>query len=102
MLARTSVGRDINRPYLDRDRVGAALAKPVVQALTSLIRLRNSSKAFDGEFSVRGQAGEFCLSWSNGSDSAALEVNLATKSALITLVSGEEQRQICLAKLLNC
>lgn len=101
LLARTNVGRDINRPYLDRDQVRADLNRPVVKALTQLIQLRNTCKAFGGEFNVKGLDDKLWLNWSHDQDSAVLEVNLRQKSATISLVSGEEKQNISLASLLN-
>lgn len=52
LLARTQVGRDINRHYYTPAEVEAALARPVVQALLALIRVRNTHPAFAGEFAL--------------------------------------------------
>ena len=52
LLARTRVGRDINRHYYRREEIRRALDAPVSAALLELIRLRNSHPAFGGEFSV--------------------------------------------------
>lgn len=52
LLRRTGVGRDINRPYFDRQAIDAALGTDVVQRLLDLIRYRNAHPAFGGEFSV--------------------------------------------------
>jgi sucrose phosphorylase len=53
LLARTNVGRDVNRHHYARDEVLAALERPVVRAQLDLLRAR-SSPAFDGEWSVTG------------------------------------------------
>jgi sucrose phosphorylase len=53
LLARTNVGRDVNRHHYARDEVLAALERPVVRAQLDLLRAR-SSAAFDGEWSVAG------------------------------------------------
>ncbi|MEG3767892.1 sucrose phosphorylase, partial [Alteromonas sp. 14N.309.X.WAT.G.H12] len=42
LLAKTHVGRDINRPYIDEAGIDKALAKPVVQGLIKLIEIRNT------------------------------------------------------------
>lgn len=54
LLARTRVGRDINRHYYGREEIRGALDTPVCIALLELIRLRNSHPAFSGEFSMLG------------------------------------------------
>jgi sucrose phosphorylase len=53
LLARTDVGRDVNRHHYTRDEVLASLERPVVRAQLDLLRAR-SSAAFDGEWSVTG------------------------------------------------
>jgi hypothetical protein len=55
LLERTGVGRDVNRHYYTEAELRQALDRPVVQALTRLIRFRNAHPAFDGEFSASGQ-----------------------------------------------
>ncbi|MDE2112546.1 MAG: sucrose phosphorylase [Alphaproteobacteria bacterium] len=52
LLARTEVGRDINRHYYGEAEIGAAITKPVVAELLDLIRLRNSHPAFEGHFKL--------------------------------------------------
>jgi len=50
LLAKTQVGRDINRHYYTPEEIHAACALPVVQKLFELIRLRNHHPAFQGTF----------------------------------------------------
>ncbi len=52
LLARTGVGRDINRHYYTAAEIDAALRRPLVQKQIELIRLRNTHPAFAGEFQV--------------------------------------------------
>ncbi|MEK8051295.1 sucrose phosphorylase [Ideonella sp. DXS22W] len=52
LLARSGVGRDINRHHYTSAEIDADLQRPVVQALCSLIRLRNTHPAFQGSFEV--------------------------------------------------
>jgi sucrose phosphorylase len=77
LLARSQVGRDINRHHYTPDEINAALQRPVVQDLAALIRLRNTHAAFGGEFSM-GEGGddELELCWTAGAAVAALHVNL--------------------------
>ena len=51
LLARTGVGRDVNRHHYTGSEIDAALETSVVQRLLALIRFRNLHPAFDGEFS---------------------------------------------------
>jgi sucrose phosphorylase len=75
LLARTGVGRDINRHYYDRDEVLDALKRPVVQKLCELIRLRNTHPAFRGRFFVEDSADdELIMHWRAGTEFAELRV----------------------------
>jgi len=87
LLARTGVGRDINRHHYTPEEVVQDLRKPVVSALLDLLRLRRSCPAFGGTCAVTGQGPKVGLSWTAGAHSASLEADLATSSARIT-VSG--------------
>jgi sucrose phosphorylase len=74
--------REINRRRYDAEDVNGALRRPVVRALTRLIRFRNSHPAFAGEFAVHdGAAGALELSWRNGEARAALAVGLSSPTS---------------------
>jgi sucrose phosphorylase len=76
LLARTGVGRDINRHRYGPGEVEAALARPVVQELCALIRLRNTHPAFAGRCSVEeGGEDRLVLAWREGRHVARLEVD---------------------------
>jgi sucrose phosphorylase len=60
-LARTRVGRDVNRRSYSEEEVREALERPEVRDVTRLIRLRNAHPAFDGGME-RLDAGEGELS----------------------------------------
>ena len=84
LLARTQVGRDINRHYYSREEVLADMNKPVVQRLIDLMRFRNSHLAFGGSFTSAAPAPHLLtLSWRHQADYARLEVDLLTKSGRI-------------------
>ena len=55
LLARSNVGRDVNRRHYTREEIDSDLRRPVVAALTGLIRFRNSHPAFDGTFTITGE-----------------------------------------------
>ncbi|GAB4405991.1 MAG: sucrose phosphorylase [Bacteroidia bacterium] len=78
LLARTHVGRDINRHYYQPGEVEQALTQPVVQQLIAAIRFRNQHPAFGGDFSLP-EAPDHVLHmrWERGSDYAELRVDLA-------------------------
>ncbi|WP_265523494.1 sucrose phosphorylase [Oerskovia flava] len=52
LLARTGVGRDINRHHFTPSEIDEALERPVVRALLGLCRFRNTLPAFDGDVEV--------------------------------------------------
>ncbi len=80
LLARTGVGRDINRHYYSSDEVLEALERPVVQKLCELIRLRNTHPAFRGSFSVDDSSDdELIMCWRAGAEFAELIVRFADK-----------------------
>jgi sucrose phosphorylase len=81
LLQRTGVGRDINRHHFTLDEVQAALARPVVQRLTTALRLRNTHPAFDGEHELLdGSPSELGLRWTRGDDLAELRVDVAART----------------------
>ena len=79
LLARTGVGRDINRPFCTRAEIDEAVARPCVQRLFDLIRLRNQHLAFGGTFAIDESPDDTLeLTWRRGEDVARLTVNVAT------------------------
>jgi len=92
LLARTGVGRDINRHYYTPAQIEEALTQPVVQSLLELIRLRNAHPAFGGEFRLVDSPDEQLeMHWLNGAQFARLRVDLATSHSRIeySLGNGE-------------
>jgi sucrose phosphorylase len=79
LLARTGVGRDINRHYYGREEIDVELRRPVVLRLIELIRFRNAHPAFAGHFEL-GDTTDALLSlrWVLGDHYAELDANLAT------------------------
>ena len=78
LLARTGVGRDINRHYYSRAEIDAELRRPMVARLLELIRLRNSHPAFGGTFELGETTDhQLLLRWTTGAHHATLEANLA-------------------------
>jgi sucrose phosphorylase len=84
LLARTSVGRDINRHYYTRAEIEAALERPVVRGLMELIRFRNTHPAFAGEFHLPPCPDhELTMEWKAGADFARLRVDLREMAATV-------------------
>ena len=80
LLARTGVGRDINRHYYSAENITADLQRPVVQALFALARFRNTHPAFDGECTIEHAHGDHAITmtWVNGDARARLDADLHT------------------------
>ena len=79
LLAKSGVGRDINRHFYTPDEVDRAVKRPVVQSLFELIRFRNNHPAFNGSFRMlESRDSQITLRWDNGGNWAMLEVDFAT------------------------
>jgi len=79
LLARTQVGRDINRHFYGDDEIAGECERPVVRRLIELIKLRNRHPAFGGSFQLLDSgADELHLRWQQGGDWAALRVNFVS------------------------
>ena len=85
LLARTGVGRDINRHHYTRGEIEEAMERPVVADLLALIRLRNAHPAFQGSFELlHSDAGTLHMRWHAADAEAQLEVNFADGTHLLT------------------
>jgi sucrose phosphorylase len=85
LLARTGVGRDINRHYYSNDEIDTALKQPIVQRLIELIRLRNSHPAFNGKFHVEAPTENLIeMQWKHQEHWIKLSVDLSAPNATIT------------------
>ncbi len=90
LLAKSGVGRDINRHYYTPEEIDRAIQRPVVQSLFELIRFRNHHPAFNGSFSMpEVPDSEIAMRWDNGVDWAMLEVDFASGSYSISNSSFE-------------
>ncbi|MBA6399620.1 sucrose phosphorylase [Colwellia sp. BRX10-4] len=101
LLSKTNVGRDINRPYLNNERIEQALNKPYTKAIISLIKLRNNTEAFNGEFTVNSNVSTLEMNWQKNDDSTTLIVDLADRHAQIQIIENNSTRIISLNMLLN-
>lgn len=85
LLAKTNVGRDINRHYYSDDELVNALGRPVVQKLIKLIKFRNSHPAFNGNFTLEPSNSESLkLSWKNEGNWNKLDINYTNMSFQIS------------------
>lgn len=79
LLARTQVGRDINRHFYGDDEIARDCERPVVRRLIELIRLRNRHPAFGGSFHVEPSGDEALhLHWQRDAEWATLRIDFAT------------------------
>ena len=84
LVARTGVGRDINRHYYSPEEIQSALRRPVVRQLMRLMRLRNSLPALAGSFSIGDSpSSELVLRWDSDGSYAELRVDLSGPCATI-------------------
>lgn len=89
LLARTNVGRDVNRHYYDVDEIAAELERPVVSALLALSELRSGHEAFDGTFTARrpdGTVNLLVLRWEKGDSFAELTADVASPERTVLRV----------------
>lgn len=100
LLSKTNVGRDINRPYLNEERIVKSLNKPITQAMKTLIQLRNSCAAFNGEFSIHAQEKQLTMIWVSEKSNAELVVNLDRGEAIINILENNKSSELDLKKLL--
>jgi sucrose phosphorylase len=84
LLARSGVGRDINRHYYTLAEVSTALERPMVKRLLELIRLRNSHPAFNGECVVESASKSLLsVKWKLGGHWITLNVDFSRPLATI-------------------
>jgi len=85
LLARTGVGRDINRHYYAIAEIETALRQPLVQKHIELIRLRNTHPAFGGEFHVEAPEKNLLeMKWNQNEHWIKLNLDLSVPAASIT------------------
>lgn len=99
LLARTGVGRDINRHHFTADEVGAALADPTSLAnrQLELVRLRATHPAFDGTFRVEaategagaapGADGRFALVWEDEARGASVRADVDVRARRVDVTA---------------
>lgn len=81
LLAKSGVGRDINRHYYAEEEIRESLEKPVVKDLLALIRLRNQHEAFSGKFTTESRDDQqLVMRWQKDAHVAELRINFADLS----------------------
>jgi sucrose phosphorylase len=95
LLARTGVGRDINRHHYSMQEIQRATHKPVVQDLFDLIRLRNTHPAFAGDFACMLEGNEgMALSWRHGASWVRLRTDVRSRALRIDADEGQGERML--------
>ena len=85
LLARSQVGRDINRHYYTQAEIQAAVHTAVVEKLFDLIRLRNTHPSFAGQAEIQMPSDEILMiTWTKDDHWAKLAVDFAKPSATVT------------------
>jgi sucrose phosphorylase len=85
LLARTGVGRDINRHHYTAAEIETVLQRPLVQKQIELIRLRNAHPAFAGQCKVDVPTkNRIQIQWSLQQHRVGLHADLSVPSASIT------------------
>jgi len=95
LLARTGVGRDINRHHYTAAEIVQGLARPVVAALVQLIGFRNTHPAFGGVCTTGGDGSRVDLEWRDGAHTARLEADVATGRATLRWTGPGDQVHSC-------
>ncbi len=84
LLARTGVGRDVNRHHYTSAEIDTALDRPVVQRLLALLRWRATEPAFDGSFELLDTAPHVVsVRWSSPTSTVTIEVDVATAAVTV-------------------
>jgi sucrose phosphorylase len=93
LLARSGVGRDINRHHYTRDEIAQQMQRPVVQDLIALQKLRNTHAAFEGRFELHESSdATLAMQWTNGAETAQLRVDFNTLGCELIVSSPEGLR----------
>ena len=94
LLARTGVGRDVNRHEYSPHEVGEQLERPLVRAILAALRLRTRHPAFEGRCEHTISRSVIAFSWRHGTDLASLRVDTFTSTFLLCWTSGRETVEI--------
>ncbi len=79
----TQDGRAINRHDYTTTEIRDALARPLVQRVLALIRLRNEHPAFAGELTVSGAGSSLRMRWEHRDGVCDLQADLASGSCVV-------------------
>jgi sucrose phosphorylase len=96
LLARTGVGRDINRHHYTSDEVTDALSSTFTRSLIALLRLRRTHPAFDGDWELLpgDGPGDLGMRWRAGDAVAELHVDVRSRRLRLRLSEGGVPREV--------
>ncbi|WP_333674716.1 sucrose phosphorylase [Streptococcus parasuis] len=93
LLESSKEGRNINRHYYDLDEIEQQVQRPVVQSLFKLLKFRNTSPAFDGEFSVKMlDETSMEIFWNNQDAGVSARLRANLKEKFFEIVEIEEDK----------
>jgi sucrose phosphorylase len=99
LLAKTQVGRDINRHRYSMQEIDAAWDKAVVRDLIDLIRLRNEHPAFGGAFELLDTVDHtLAMRWTAGASRAEMRADLKTHQVDLIVDDGAGPRTVPLRR----
>ncbi len=95
LLARTGVGRDINRHYYTREEIRAKLETTLVQNLSKLMRFRNTHPSFEGECQLVDTVdSRISLRWDCDQNWSLLDIDLEEMRAEISFSHGKGKESL--------
>lgn len=90
LLAKTNVGRDINRHYYTKEEIQKKTASSLFEKLSQLMKLRNTHPAFNGDFNLEESSAKYLeIKWVLNRESIQLKMDLENKSFEIKAVANE-------------
>jgi sucrose phosphorylase len=88
LLEETKVGRNINRHYYSMDEIASEIERPVVRKLLHMMKFRNETEAFAGEFILKDAENadnhKLVIERRNGKDIAVLEADFERREFTVT------------------
>lgn len=94
LLAATGVGRDVNRHRYTPLEVADALARPVVRAQLTALRLRAEHPAFAGEHTWHVDGTRATLRWTAGAEHVTLELDVADATFALRATGPDGERTV--------
>ena len=99
LLARTRVGRDINRHYYSAAEIRSEMGRRVVERLMELIRFRNEHAAFSGDFYLPDcDDASLVMEWRARADFARLSVHIPALHGEVVYSSDAGQKRFSITE----